>query len=58
MIFLCNALVLTCLAASAVSGGGGIQVVFFLLSGISLVAAVILYNRIGARLLAKASDGA
>jgi ABC-type transport system involved in multi-copper enzyme maturation permease subunit len=58
MVFVCNALVLTCLAASAVSGGGGIQVVFFLLSGISLVAAIILYNRIGAKLLAKASDGA
>jgi hypothetical protein len=57
-VFLCNALIMTCLIAAAGNGGGGVQVVFFLLSGISLVAAIILYNRIGARLLAKASEGA
>jgi hypothetical protein len=57
LVFLCNGLMLTCLISSSGSGNG-IQVIFFLLSGISLVIAVVLYNRIGARLLAKASDGA
>lgn len=57
MVFLCNGLVLTCLAASS-TASGGIQVVFFLLSGISLVVAIILYNRIGARLIAKMAEGA
>jgi len=56
IIFICNALILTCLATA--STGGGIQVVFFLLSGISLVFAIILYNRIGAKLIAKMADGA
>jgi len=56
IIFLFNALILTCLASA--STGGGIQVVFFLLSGISFVIAIILYNRIGARLITKMAEGA
>jgi len=56
LVFLCNGLLTTCLVSS--TGGGGIQVIMFLLCGISAVLAAVLYHRIGARLDIKASDGA
>ncbi|HVJ84036.1 MAG TPA: hypothetical protein VM452_00250 [Caulifigura sp.] len=56
IIGLCNALIMTCLAMAGL--GNSLQVLFFLLAGVSGVVAAVLYQRIGARLLDKASDGA
>jgi ABC-type transport system involved in multi-copper enzyme maturation permease subunit len=58
LVFLSNSLLFTCLATMAAGGGGGgFQVIFFLLTGICVVIAAVLYRRIGARLLDKASEG-
>ena len=47
-IFVANGVLLTCLVSSFAASGSGIQVVFFLLTGVSVVVAAILYQRIGA----------
>jgi ABC-type transport system involved in multi-copper enzyme maturation permease subunit len=58
-VLLSNSLLFTCLLTSLSSSGGSdaIQVIFFLLSGVSTVIAGVLYQRIGARLTMKAADG-
>jgi ABC-type transport system involved in multi-copper enzyme maturation permease subunit len=57
LVFICNSILMTCFLTS-MSGGDGIQVIFFVLSGISGALAVLLYRRIGLRLIARAADGA
>jgi hypothetical protein len=57
-LFIANGMLLTCLMTAFATSGNNFQVVFFLLTGVSAVLAAILYQRIGARLLNKASDGA
>lgn len=57
LVFLGNAFLLTCMSAVA-NSGNSFQVILFLLTGVSLVLAAVLYRRIGVRLITKAADGA
>jgi hypothetical protein len=58
LVFLGNALTMTCLVSSVAGSGNGLQVIFFLLTGVSVVLAAVLYRRIGVHLITKSSDGA
>ncbi len=59
LVVMSNVLLFTCVLSTIFGGGSeGVQVMMFLLNGVSLAVIAVLYRRIGARLMDKASDGA